>query len=356
MASLTPTAYYARLAIKYGGMALIALMVGRFTWGRVVAYWEATHPKAPPPPDVAFGVLPNIRFPTKFQPAVSYSSEFPTGQVPTLIDRAAVYLVPAKKSPLLALDEAKVVAKSFGFEAEPIQRSEELYQFAKESPLPATVDMYIYWGVFILSTDWSKDPDFLTTKRLPTEEQAIDEVKSTLKKAGLLDTDLINGEVKITYLKAVNGVYRETVSLSEADFIQVDLYREGVTETTPGYTPDPRQGLVRAVVSGNPKMRIVQLEYYYYPIDSNTAGIYPLKSTEQAWAELQAGNGYIAQLDPDISSVVVRRLNLGYYESFQPQYYYQPIYVFRGDNNFVGYVEAVAPPTQLPTLTPEPPA
>jgi hypothetical protein len=47
-------------------------------------------------------------------------------------------------------------------------------------------------------------------------------------------------------------------------------------------------------------------------------------------------------------------LELGYFESFAPQEYYQPIYIFKGDNNFIAYVEAVAPPTQAPTLTPPP--
>lgn len=355
MASLTTTAYYSRLMIKYGGIALVGLMVGRFAWGRFVAYWEATHPKAPPPPDVAFGVLPNIRFPAKYQPEITYKADFPTGQLPDLGDRTEVYLMPSKKSPLDALDEAKVVAKNFSYIEDPVMRSEELYQFRQTEPLPATMDYYIYWGVFIHSIDWSRDPDFLKTKKLPREEQAIDEVKSLLKKAGILEQDLNKGEAKISYLKAFNGAYKETVSLSEADFIQVDLFRLEVKEGTPGYTPDPRHGLVRAIVSGNNKAKIVQLEYYYYPVDVTTAGIYPIKPTDVALYELQTGKGYVAQIDPEIAETTIRRISLGYFESAQPQYYYQPIYVVTGDNNLVAYVEAVSPPTTVPTLTPEPP-
>jgi hypothetical protein len=34
---------------------------------------------------------------------------------------------------------------------------------------------------------------------------------------------------------------------------------------------------------------------------------------------------------------------MGYYESSTYQQYYQPIYVFKGDGDFVGYVSAIDP-------------
>jgi hypothetical protein len=41
---------------------------------------------------------------------------------------------------------------------------------------------------------------------------------------------------------------------------------------------------------------------------------------------------------------VVRAMSLGYFEDWETeQEYYQPVYVFTGDDNFVGYVQAIDP-------------
>lgn len=355
MATLTQTAYLSRIGIKYGGIVLVGLMVGRVVWNQGLNWWKQINPEPPPPPDVVFGVLPNLTFPQKFQPQLTYTAEFPTGQLPAFGDRTNVYKVVNKESQILALDSAKKTAEAMGFTGEPQERSPELYRWTKTTPYPSTLDIYIYWGIMIMSTDWSMDPNFFTEAKLPTEEQAIDQLKSYLKKANLLPQDLQNGEAAVSYLKASGGAYLETISLSEADFIRVDLSREKIDDLYAGYTPDPKQGVVRGILSGNQKANLVQLEYYYYPIQNDQPGVYPLKNPAVAWQELIGGKGYIAQIDPDITQVVIRRLELGYYESFTPQQFYQPIYVFKGDNNFTAYVEAVAPPTQMPTLTPAPP-
>jgi len=66
-----------------------------------------------------------------------------------------------------------------------------------------------------------------------------------------------------------------------------------------------------------------------------------LRTIQQAWEELKAGKGYIAQIDNGVSEVTVRKVELAYFDSFEPQKYMQPVYVFSGDNNFVGYIQAV---------------
>jgi hypothetical protein len=83
------------------------------------------------------------------------------------------------------------------------------------------------------------------------------------------------------------------------------------------------------------------MEYNYFPADYTTVETYPLRPIDQAWDELQAGKGFIAQLDAGVSDVTVRKITLGYFDSFEPQKYMQPVYVFTGDNHFVGYVQAV---------------
>ncbi|MBI5619928.1 hypothetical protein HY950_03130, partial [Candidatus Gottesmanbacteria bacterium] len=64
----------------------------------------------------------------------------------------------------------------------------------------------------------------------------------------------------------------------------------------------------------------------------------------QAWQELQSGMGFIARYPATGASVTVRNVTIAYYDSFEPQMYLQPVFVFEGDDGFVSYVPAVAPP------------
>ena len=57
---------------------------------------------------------------------------------------------------------------------------------------------------------------------------------------------------------------------------------------------------------------------------------------------LQAGEGYVADKGTT-KDAVIREVYLGYYEDWDEQEYMQPIFVFIGDNGFVGYVQAVDP-------------
>jgi hypothetical protein len=69
---------------------------------------------------------------------------------------------------------------------------------------------------------------------------------------------------------------------------------------------------------------------------------YTLKPSSQAWEELTSGKGYILKYPAIGTTVTVRSIRLAYYDSFEPQTYLQPIFVFEGDEGFMGYVAAVA--------------
>ena len=65
---------------------------------------------------------------------------------------------------------------------------------------------------------------------------------------------------------------------------------------------------------------------------------------EEAWQLLKAGEGFVASAQRE-DVAVIRNVTLGYFESTD-QSFVQPIYVFTGDNNFIGYVSALDPSVQ----------
>ncbi|MBP9819789.1 hypothetical protein KBC79_03545 [Candidatus Woesebacteria bacterium] len=343
--TLTNITYTGRVIVKYGLVVLVLLMVGRVTLNAMVAYWKATHPPPPPPPTVGFGKLPTLQFPDQSEgdsPA-EYRLETPTGSLPDYGDRAKVFFVPKAIPNLLADQRAKSLAATYGFVFEPTVLGTELYRFKKTQPIESTLDLNTRTLHFTLNTDFLSRPELLANKTLPNNFQAVEMVKNFLKSTELLPSDVATSAGEVVYLRSLGGELEEAVSLSDADFIQVDLNRTPIDNNFRVYTPKGYQGAISAIITGNLQGagNIVQLEYAYNTVDYTQVHTYPLRSARTAWQVLQAGEGYIAQ--PGESDVaVIRSVSMAYYDDTEEQEYLQPIYVFENpDDGFLAFVSAL---------------
>ena len=214
--------------------------------------------------------------------------------------------------------------------------------------------MNIISGHFTLIKQWQNNPSIATLANFTSDKQVITDTSNYLKKVGLLEDDTIGFE-KLTYLKNDSGKLIPALSLSDADFVQLDYFRKnideidptsktkGIVATYPFYRTDPSKGLIRAVVSGSKAIneKIIDLDYAYTNIDYTRNGTYPIKTGEEAWQELLAGGGYVAPTGPQKGEVKIRKIFLGYYDSNVNQKYAMPIYIFLGDQGFAAYVSAV---------------
>lgn len=343
MATLTETAASVRKIIKLAGLALGVFLLIRFGWFIFNTYLRVVNPPPPPPPTVTFGKLPTINFPEKLHPELTLRLETPTGGTPALSDRVEVYLMPTFRSSFMALDEAKLTANKLGFEAEAKEITERRFRWENNEFLPSTLEMDIIDGSFTLKRNWQADPTILSEKQLPGKEQTVVEAKNFLRQAGLSSEELDQAEVKINYLTFSAGQYIKAPSLSEADFVQADLFRPQVNEK-PVLTTDPEKGIVRIIFSGSreAEKRVIQAEYNYFPINTEQTATYPIKTASQAWRELQTRQGFIASIGDNPNGVVaIRRIYLGYYDGETSNGFLLPLIVFEGDNGFFGYVQAI---------------
>ncbi|OGY17901.1 MAG: hypothetical protein A2784_01740 [Candidatus Chisholmbacteria bacterium RIFCSPHIGHO2_01_FULL_48_12] len=342
MATLTQTAYYTRRTLKWGSFLVLFLIVFRWAWNGFITYWLAKHPPPPPPPTVAFGKLPQLQFPDQTKGSLTFKLETVTGTTPDLGDRAHVFFMPAKRANLLALERATTQAARLGFNLPPQKLTDTLYRWANATPLSTNLDLDIIYGHFLLTASWQQDPTLLDAPNLPNTTPAVIEAQDYLADAGLLPEDLKTGRTQVSFLRASANDFIPAPSLSEAEFVQVDLFRQDLPAGKV-YTATPSAGLVRLIFSGNTNTgkRIVSLAYNYFPVNYDQSATYPLKASSQAWAELQSGQGYIATLPTTGNQATVRRVSLGFYDAPTPQTFLQPIYVFEGDNNFVAYVPAL---------------
>ncbi|MFZ5365941.1 MAG: hypothetical protein ACOZBZ_01480 [Patescibacteria group bacterium] len=344
MATLTETAYYTRKGIKYGAIALVVFLVFRFIWGITSAYLRKIHPPPPPPPTVSFGKLPKIDFPKKEGlPTLSFKLETIQGAVPKLDSISKVYFSVKPGATLLSLDRAKETAKKMGFSTNPQALSSKTYRFQTQTTPPTSLDIDIITLNFKLYYDFSSDQTILTEKKLPSNDQAISEAKSFLSSAGLLAQDLSLGKAQVSYLKYQAPNLMPAISLSEADFVKVGLFREDLGGL-PILPENPKEGSITFLFSGARarEKRIVEINYNYNKIERESFATYPLKSAQTAWQELQGGKGFIASLGENTDGkITVRKVYLAYFDSPQPQNFLQPIFVFEGDRDFFAYVSAV---------------
>lgn len=344
MATLGETAIVARKAVKYGAISLVALMIGRVIVTSAYTYWKALHPDPPPPPDVKFGKLPKLVFPQKESIPMQYSLETRTGGIPaTLPTQFRVYFMPIKKPSLLAYDAAKAVATRLDFISEPLKLSEDTYRWDSSQPIPSTFTINVITGAFVLNRMWQIDPGYSSPNLIFNDEQAEDRVLNILARLDLLPADIKEGEVTMNELKADKDQIVAAVSRSQAHFIRVNLYRKPIEETPVVY-PKSDRGPISVILAmqRDEDKQYVNIDYNYYPVDLETSAVYPIISGQEAWKRLQNGGGYIVNVKQNVATTTVREVTLEYYDSEEPQQYLQPVYVFRGDNDFVGYVPAVS--------------
>jgi hypothetical protein len=343
--NLTQMTKVGRVVVKGVILTLVGLMVGRVLVTSAYNYWKATHPEPPPPPTVGFGVLPTLQFPAQLaaEKPLSYLLETPTGTFPKFADRAKVYLMTHPEPSLLADENAKKAANKLGFATEPEVVNSSFYRWTKTEPLLTTLDLDINTLHFSLSTDYLSRPDILYTTQLPTNFDAVRDVKSFLSSAGLLPADIATSSGTVKMLKATGSSFTPAVSLSDASVLQVDLHRTPIDETFSFFTPDDNPGTISSIVgSGGIHNSILKFAYAHHTIDYSQVHTYPIRSPDSAWQLLKAGEGYIAHKGT-VDQAVIRKVELGYFDTPEQQSYMQPIYVFSGDDDFLGYVSAVDP-------------
>ncbi|PIR59440.1 MAG: hypothetical protein COU69_00385 [Candidatus Pacebacteria bacterium CG10_big_fil_rev_8_21_14_0_10_56_10] len=349
--TLTDITYLGRQGVKLTAVILVLLIVGRTTLELFAGYWRATHPAPPPPPTVGFGLLPTIEFPPPAdnQPPASPSQlvlETATGGLPEFSDRAKVFFMPSSQLGLFDEERAQRIAANLGFTKGPHKTGTRIFRWTKSSPLTATFQLDIQSLEFSITTDFLERPELLSND-LPSSRQAVERVKSLIASVQPLPEDLVQAPAEVTLLESLGtGDLQPAIAPVYADFYQVDINRTPIDDQFKVYTPVASRGIVHAVVAGGlgSSDSVVLLEFEYRPVDYTQVHTYPLRSVQTAWRQLQTGAGYIASPpDTNQSRVVVREVELGYYDDFADQSYLQPIYVFVGDGGFLGYVSAIDP-------------
>jgi hypothetical protein len=203
----------------------------------------------------------------------------------------------------------------------------------------------------------------LQDSKIPSEQDIRSKATALLSRLGRYPADLARGQMNIIYLayNPASGEMTIADDPNNANLVEIDFYR-GEVDRLPVSTPRffNSQNYIVYLFSNSGNDRVVKARVQSYERSSDQVGVYPLISGDEAWAGFSTGKGTVISAPDNITDVVIRRMYLSYFDPDIAQDYFQPIFVFLGDNNFVGYIPAIipedlteaTPPAATPTYVP----
>lgn len=265
------------------------------------------------------------------------------GRPVTATATANIYFLPTATSRLGYRQRLTTMAKTLGFDTEKTSYSlNETQAKYQEASQEATIDI----ANFNFSYQYyiNQDPRLFAFATIPSKSAAENAAIDFLRTLNKYPERLAQGKMNTIYIKYSPSTNELKVldSPDEANMIEVDFYRadiDGIPVVVPSYFNS--QNYV-VMVFGDDKPKIVKAQIKYFDRSTEQVGVYPLKTGDEAWQDLQSGKGFhIAATADDEAGVNISKMFIGYLDPDIAQDYLQPVYVFLGDKGYVGYVPAV---------------
>ncbi len=260
----------------------------------------------------------------------------------TATETAKVFFLPQFNPRFGYSEKIYLMAKSFGFDTGIIKHKliDKTATFADdEKTLSIDISNFNFKFDRKVSNELFSSPRITIPSKTEIENKAID----FLKKIGRYPDELGKGTTNVIYLRynPGNENFVNVDLRSNAQLVEVDFYRpslDGFSIVTPKFFNS--QNYVIMLFEGS-DFQIIKSQIAFFEKSEDQVGVYPVISGDQAWKELIEGKGMIVAGTQGQENIIVKSMKLGYFDPDIYQIYLQPVYVFLGEGNFVGYVPAV---------------
>lgn len=340
--SLTELSFYFRKYLPYFILFCLIFLIFFYSIKLALIY-IASNKRVVTYTNLIFGNIAPPEFP-KSSPTSNFKFTLDTieGQPVTSTDTAKVFFLPQNNPRFGYSEKIYLIAKSFGFDTNIVkyQLVDKIATFAdREKTL--TIDI----SNFNFKFDRKVNSKLFETGKLtiPSESEIKNKTIDFLKKIGRYPDELSQGTTDIIYLKYnpdnqnfINVDKRNLAQLVEIDFRRPSI--DGFDSVTPRFFTS--QNYVVLLFQGT-DYQIIKSQIAFYEKSEEQVGVYRIKTGEEAWSELNSGLGFAVAGTQGQSNVKIKNMNLGYFDPDFYQNYLQPVYVFIGDGDFVGYVPAV---------------
>lgn len=263
---------------------------------------------------------------------------------------AKIYFLPEAATRFGYREKIYLIANTFGFNTQ-IVRHQLDGKEARFSDFAQDLSVDITNFNFTYKYKFEKNAALFAGAISPSKEVAENKAVDFLKTVGRYPDELATGKRNVIYLKydPITNEISETQRVSEANMVEVDFYRPDVeadpspmTIVSPAYFNS--QNYVIMVMKEkdyNKEFKILRAQVRFFEKSDAQVGIYPLKTGDVAWQQLKDGKGIVVSTPKNLQKVVIKKMDIAYFDPDVYQEYLQPVYFFLGENNFVAYVPAV---------------
>ncbi len=280
----------------------------------------------------------------KSSAGLNYTIDTIEGKPITATDSASVYFLPTSPTRFGYREKIYLIAKTLGFDPEVVKYKldgkEAVFNDSKQ-----TLRVDITNFNFTYEYNFDSDPQVFQGAIAPDKKESEDRAINFLKSIGRYPEELAKGKTNSIFVIYEPGSKRMTLTEQgeQANMIEVDFYRPDIEQrypiVSPTYFNSPNYVMMVPYQSG---FKIIKAQVQFFDKSDVQIGTYPLKTGDVAWEEFKKGGGWIIQNQQNNQNVVIKSMFLGYLDPDVYQEFLQPVYVFLGEDKFVGYMPAVS--------------
>jgi hypothetical protein len=260
----------------------------------------------------------------------------------TATETAKVFFLPQFNPRFGYSEKIYLIAKSFGFDTTVIKHKlvDKIATFIDEEKT-----LKIDISNFNFKFDRKVDSELFSSSQLtiPSKPEIENKAIDFLKKIGRYPDELGKGTTNVIYLKynPGNQNFVNVESRSNAQLVEVDFYRPNIDNfsiVTPRFLNS--QNYVVMLFEGS-DYTVIKSQIAFFEKSDEQVGIYPVKTGNQAWEELNNGQGLVVAGTQGQKNIIIKKMEFGYLDPDVYQNYLQPVYYFLGEGDFAAYVPAV---------------
>ncbi|MFA6017438.1 MAG: hypothetical protein WC744_05110 [Patescibacteria group bacterium] len=340
--TLTDLSYYFRKFLPYFILSCIVFLIFFYSIKLTFIYLDSNKTVTTYLNPI-FGQVSSPEIPRSSSSAgLQFTLDTIEGVPVTATDTAKVYFLPQFNPRFGYSEKIYLIAKSFGFDTEMVKHQlvGKIATFT-DSEKTLTIDI----SNFNFKFDRKVDNGLFSSPQLTIPTKTVIENKAVdfLKKIGRYPDELGKGTTNLIYLKynPINQNFVNVEKSSQAQLVEVDFYRPNIDNidiVTPKFFNS--QNYVVMLFQGT-DFQIIKSQVAFFEKSEEQVGTYRLKTGEEAWSELNNGSGLVVAGTLGQKNIVIKSMKLGYFDPDIYQNYLQPVYVFLGEGDFVGYVPAV---------------
>lgn len=342
--SLTELSFYVRKYYPFGILGALIILIVFYSFQLFFLFLQ-NKPKGPTI-DPIFNVLKRPVVPEASSSAnIKFTLENIEGRPVTATDTARVFfLLPPPRTPFGFREKAYLIAQTFDFDTDTVnfllQGKNAVFSDATKK---LTVDIQNF--NFFFQYAFADKPGLFDIAKTPSTNEAQGQAINLLQSIDVYPPELATGKTNTIYFnfnpesKTIRPTNKgEDGNMVEVDFARADI--DGFPTVSPTFFNSQNFVLMAFFTDGT--FQILRSQVKFFAKSTEQFGIYPVRTGDEAYADLQKGEGIVVSNPQDLDTVVIKSMFMGYYDPDEYQDYLQPVYVFVGEDNFVAYVPAVS--------------